>query len=280
MKKVDLHIHTTKSDGVYSVGQVMEGVKRNKIGIVSFTDHDFLHSVDDIQPYLPEETIYINGVEFSSRFNGKEVHILCYGYKEDGEEIHTLVKQVHIRKMTNAIKFCRYLDKHDVSIKLTEINQKYGNSRIGSICKEMISVGYISNENDFLSKYYEEFKHYHFQQDVTVEEIIHVIKKSGGIAVLAHPIRYSNDIKEVTSILQYLKNLGLGGIEAYHPLHTPDHQKEYNKLALRYELFVTGGSDFHYGAIDERLGTSWNSGMIPYQVIIPLITHIKSYHSK
>lgn len=244
---VDLHLHTTASDGTTSPTENVRLAKQVGMSAIAITDHDTVAGIAEALAAGETEGIeVIPGVEVSSLADGQDIHVLGYfiPYQDEGflQALEGLRKTRHER---NKLMVAR-LNELGFEITLEEVYQrKQGeqDKNIGRphIAEVMIEKGYVATMEEAFAKYLS--KHgqaYVNPPRITPQAAIDLIKQAGGAAVLAHPGLYDND-ELVEELIQY----GLDGIEVYHPDNSAESKARYLAFADKYKLIVTGGSDFH-----------------------------------
>lgn len=241
-----MHVHTNYSDGLHSPQKVIElAVKRGLSGI-AITDHD---SVQGIQEAITFSRKYrdfylIPGIEFSCIFDNEEVHIL--GYFID-------YKDCDIIEITDKLRKSRLYRAKDIVKKINDLGMRItledvllisgGDNNIGRphIAKALIKKGYISNVQEGFNKYLNRGKPAYVERfHITIGNTIKLIKKSGGISVLAHPGLLNN-----RDIINYCISEGIDGIEVFHSKHSSEDNYIFEKIAKNNRLIITGGSDCH-----------------------------------
>ena len=245
MIKCDLHNHSYYSDGVYSPKQVIDMAISAGLDVVSITDHDTVAGVEEAIAYGKEKGIKVlAGVELSS-FSRSEIHILGYNMDYKNPFFIQCIENVkNLRRGRNDRIFER-LDELGVALDLEELNNAKGNVGRMHIAKQMLKQGYVKDVNEAFEKFLGTGGKAHIEaQRLSPLEAVKLIKRYGGVPVLAHPRRYHQD-GVLNILLEGLIKYGLMGIEAYYPSHNETQVAYYKKLAADYNLIVTGGSDFH-----------------------------------
>lgn len=257
--KSDLHIHTIHSDGCLTVGEVLDIAKHKGLDCVSITDHDTVSGVSDAVLYGRQIGLsVIPGIEFST-FSIMPVHILGYGIDCNSPDLLQLTEGLLEQRQQRAMQILDKLSAYNINLdaeKLPKVN--VGRSHIARLLKE---AGYVSGIQEAFDRYLGEHRlAYVPSSRITPFRAVEAIKKSGGKAVIAHPLQLSVS-KKLKPLIEGLKQYGLDGIEAYYPTHSPQQTEEFARLARQYGLFATGGSDFHYiarGSINGIGDTSCN----------------------
>lgn len=246
---VDFHMHSIYSDGVKSPEELLRHALDCNLSMMALTDHDEIDGIKALriaQEQLdPKGTIkIINGCEFSADYKDKSIHILGYHFDETNKELRDFIKYFKSKReerIDEIIKRCNnvgyFISKDDLLKKFPK-TQAYGRPHIGQL---LIDGGYAKDINDvFKGILRKDSPCYVPKVKVEVPYIIDIIHKAGGLAVMAHPKLVSSD-EYVVEMLAY----DFDGMEVYHTKHNADDVKRYKALATKYNLFITGGSDYH-----------------------------------
>ncbi|MGO1367955.1 MAG: PHP domain-containing protein [Senegalia sp. (in: firmicutes)] len=245
MKIADLHIHTTESDGKLTPSQVIDEAIKNDVKLISITDHDTVAGIEEAinRSKLYDNMKVIPGIEFSSIYKDKEVHLLGYFIDYKNIKLINLTNQIKTYRFERAKKIIRKLNNLDIDITMKEILEESKGENIGRphIARVMIEKGYIKTINEAFDNYIgKNQKAFVERYKLTIDEAIDIIHECNGIAVLAHPILLKAPLNEL------LDNFNIDGIEVYHSKHEKNNSKSYRKIAKKYNLYITGGSDFHH----------------------------------
>jgi 3',5'-nucleoside bisphosphate phosphatase len=280
---IDLHIHSTASDGTLSPGQILKLAKKLNLGAISITDHDTLAgSKEALNIGIPSPMKFLTGVEVSAAppksfsSDSGSLHILGYAIQLDDPVLNQTLKVLQASRENRNPRIIERLRSMGVDISLKEINDETGNGQVGRphIARVMVKKGVAGSIqeafDDYLAKggpaYVDKFK-------IDSEEAVAVILGAKGIPVLAHPglIQYNTN-EELEDLVLALKSMGLKGIEVFYPEHSPSRTAYYKELARRYDLFMTGGSDFHGDLTPEvQLGIGKGELHIPFELYEALI---------
>ncbi len=245
MKKIDLHIHTDCSDGVYSPLQILEFARKNFYDVISITDHDTLDGYFIAREKMKDYNFdLIPGVEISTLHNDNDVHILAYNFDPENRELIDLLQFIHKGRFVRAKKILKKLKFMGINIDFERIREIAGkNDLIGRphIAKALIETKHCSNMKEVFEIYLgEDCPAFVPKPAPKVKKVIKLIKKIGGISVLAHPYTLNDD-----RIIFDLIEMGLDGIEVFYSKHNENRIDYYNEIAQKNNLIRTGGSDFH-----------------------------------
>ena len=246
---IDLHIHSTYSDGTKSPKELLDLYYETGYRTISITDHETLDGyfkAVDINPY--KDLRIIPGVELETMYFNKKIHVLAYGFEAGAEQILDFMNKIKICRQTEAIKLFRKMRLFDQDIYQTV---KYENDiSIRNIINKMIEKGYGDTKDEIMDKYFGENGILYIKEFIpSVEEIVCIVKAAGGFVSLAHPFRITQDRDKVKEIVKELTNRGIEGIECYHPTHSDGDIEFCLKEASRHELKITGGHDYHRGVV-------------------------------
>ena len=251
---LDLHMHTTCSDGADSPKELLRKVIEAGCKLFSVTDHDSIEAIDEINSELKaykRDVAFISGMEVSSIFKGCALHVLCYNFDCEHESITVLLKEIERLRIKRISSLFEHLSKkHGIFIPQSEIIEILSLPRPK---KFHIAEAAIKNnltdlpKNDFIAKYLEDMDKTTFS--LPAEKVIHAARAAGGFTSFAHPVkmqnRYNMDNDALDGFIKLLAGCGLYAIEAYHYLHTETDVKNCKAFAKKYSLKITAGSDYH-----------------------------------
>lgn len=244
---IDLHMHTTASDGAYTRQELLNLLIQNNITTFAITDHDTTkNSVPMIAEAKKHNMRCLIGVEATCRHpNGVEHHITCYGFDPTNPELQSMLSKNATQRHSLNHKVVHLMAKQDSRIDISQFeNYTYNPKRGGwTSLNFFIDQGVISNIPEF-------FK---YVKDLNIraeypppETIIQTVKNAGGIPCLAHPSAYKGGEPLPESELKQWVDFGIAGIECYSPYVTdPIHTQNYITFCKQHNLFISGGSDFH-----------------------------------
>jgi predicted metal-dependent phosphoesterase TrpH len=268
---IDLHSHTNESDGSLEPSELIEAAARGGVTTLAITDHDTLAGYDLALAVARAAGLeLICGIELSTKLRGSSTHLLGYFPVPAalGEFRQWVRGQQRARKDRN-IRLVARLRELGFEITLEEAEAR-GRGMTGRphFAAILLEKGYVSDYRQAFDEYLDESaKGYVYRQEPTFAEGVAAIRKAGGIASLAHPTRVRGDVAE---LMPELCAAGLNAIEAYHSDHTAQETAYFGELARRYDLLVTGGSDFHGESVKPgvRLGTGYEGNLrVPPEVL-------------
>ncbi len=252
--KIDLHIHTTYSDGTFSPEMVIDTAVENNLDVIALTDHDNVLSHKVAYDYVEKNNINIEiipGVEINTIYKGYEVHILGYFMDTNNSDFQNLMKTQQEARVKQTNKIIELLNKKaGIRIKFEDIKAlvaQGGSIGRPHIARAITNAGGVNNVMEAYAKYINDSSSVYVQRKtVSPHEACEIIYEAGGIPVFAHPI----DVEISDELAKELISYGLRGIEAYHRKHSPAVVEHYSSLAEKYGLIITGGSDFHAPSVN------------------------------
>jgi len=272
---IDLHSHTDESDGTYSPAELVEAARAEDVQALGITDHDTFKGYDQALPSAKSAGVeLVCGIELSTKLHGQSVHLLGYFFQAQRlPSLRDWVLDMQASRRERNVRLAARLRELGMDVTLEEV-QARGRGMTGRphFAQVLVEKGYVSNLRQAFDKYLDESATaYVHRLEPQFGDAVERIRKAGGIASLAHPVRVNGD---VPAMLPELCEAGLNAIEAYHSDHGPREVDLYVGLAKKYGLLVTGGSDFH-GAVKPgvRLGTGCNGNLrVPMEVLERLRT--------
>lgn len=251
MELADLHAHTTASDGTFHPRELVALAKQNGLHAVAVTDHDTTGGLQEAQAAGRELGVeVVPGIEISTEFEGKEVHVLGYYYDPDNQELQELTQAMRDDRLHRMDKMIAKLHAAGVDITRDEVVTEAQGGAIGRphIARVLMRKGYVESIPEAFDKYLATGRPgYVDRMKITPSEAVQLIKRAGGVPVVAHPGLVDKD-----HLFDELVPLGLAGLEAHHPDHPQEKRHHYEALAKHHGLIVTGGSDFHGAGAEHR----------------------------
>ena len=260
---IDLHSHTNESDGSCSPAQLVQEAVRAGVTILGITDHDTFAGYDQALATAAGAGLeLVCGIELSTKLQGRSVHLLGYFLGPNGlADFREWVLDLQASRQERNVRLTARLRELGFDITLEEAEAR-GRGMTGRphFAQIMLEKGYVSDIREAFDQYLDESaKGYVYRREPQFAEGVERIRKAGGIASLAHPIRVNGDVPE---LMPELREAGLNAIEAYHSDHDGKNTALYLGLAKKYGMLVTGGSDYH-GAVKPGvlLGTGYGGNL-------------------
>lgn len=261
---VDLHIHTTASDGSMSPQQVVEIASKLHLKSIAISDHDTVAGIDEALAYGKKLKIeVIPAIEFSSKYNSRDIHILGFFIDHKNQRLLESLRVLRKARAERAKQIVECLQEHNLDLTYDEVLKTAGNASVGRphIAKVLVDKKYVSGFSNAFTRYLKRGAPCFIEKFVySVDKVIEIIHEVGGISIFAHP-----GLARLDEHINKFIDMGLDGIEAYHTEHTDQTIEHYIKLARDKRLLITGGSDCH-GPISSnglRLGTVY----VPDEVV-------------
>ena len=265
---LDLHAHTKKSDGEQSPKELIDLAIAKGIKALAITDHDTAAGLDESVKYAKDkDIIFIPGVEFDVKVPKGQMHILALGVDFKNEELKQKLLTIKQRRDKRNAIFIQELNKMGFNITIEELREVAGGNIIGKphFAKVFLRKGYIQTKAEMFDIYFNRPPLSNIKMtETTPEELIKIIKRANGIAVLAHPQTLKLNDEELVRIIEELKSYGLDGMECYHSGQSLEQMKKFKEIANKFNLLITKGSDYH-GPITKpgvELGTGINNNIV------------------
>lgn len=252
--KLDLHIHSNASDGTLNPKEIVEEALKCGLNLIALTDHDEFRNIEEIKIIAKNHGIsFIPGIEISSTFQGNLYHILAYGTDNNNKELVDLLdynKYLLEKRNDNSIK---YLIEKGYDIDYLEYENYDYDVRKGGwkALNFLIDKGICKDVGDYFNRLFYKEKTIIFPEFSSTDKVIKIIKSSGGIPILAHPY-YEGDNMPVEAKLRPFLEMGIMGVECFHPNHSKDIMDNCVQWCKEEKLIYTSGSDFHGGFIEVR----------------------------
>ena len=276
LQLVDLHIHTSTSDGSYSPKEIVDLAKEQGLKAIAITDHDTIEGNGEaVAAGLDRGLEVIPGVEISVEWNKHPIHILGYYIDWENEDLASQLRSLIAFREERNPQIVKKLNLLGVQLSYDEVKEVAGEGTVGRphFAQVLVEKGYVKNEDQAFDKYLKRgASAYVDKRRLTPQDGICLIKDAGGIAVLAHPFTTDGIIdREMEQFICRFRQLGIQGIEALYPLHTHQQTLQLQTLAKKYKLLVTGGTDFHGKQKPQvRLGTGFGNMRVPYDLVVEL----------
>jgi len=293
MKFIDLHVHSNKSDGTYSPTQLVDYAMQKGLAAIALTDHDTVDGLDEIMEYAEclRNTITVSsngstscsggnagtipeiipGIEFSTEYEGRDVHILGLYIDHKSKEFEKPLQEFINSRILRNEKMCRLLQDAGIDITYEKLCKEFPESVITRThyAGYMLKYGYIKSMNEAFEKYVGDHCPYYVPREkITPQAAVQLILKAKGVPILAHPPLYHMSNSRLDKLVSILKNAGLMGIEAIYCTYCASEERDMRRLAEKYDLLISGGSDFHGGNKPNLdLGTGYGKLYVDYSVL-------------
>ncbi|MCI6858897.1 MAG: PHP domain-containing protein [Eubacterium sp.] len=254
---IDLHIHSTASDGTLSPTQIVNSAlkltaKEHNPVVIALTDHDTIAGNEEFIKAAArhkDRLTAIPGVEISTNYHGTEIHMLGYNIDTNNKELLHCLQVCRESRDGRNEKIIKKLQAEGFEISMEDIQPDKPGETIARphIAKQLMKKKYVSSVQEAFDKYLAEGRSCYVERIMpTPREAISLIRNSGGIPVLAHIMLYKKlDSAQKNKLVYELKEAGLMGIEAYYNTYSPVEEEYVKSLAVQWGLLMTGGTDFH-----------------------------------
>ena len=247
---IDLHLHTHHSDGTFTPEEVVRRAKSLKMTAISITDHDTLSALPAARQAAGPSTgsgqalEVLTGVELTAVSHGRELHVLGYGFSEEDPAMRDCIQRARERRHSRIQRMIDQLNARGVEVTRAEVEAIAGEgTSVGRphLAEALVKKGVVRSLNEAFDRYIGDQAPCFVRDAIlTTAEAARLIRRAGGVAVLAHPFRLVEDDWLPSFVAD-----GIQGIEVYHSDHDPSTVQHYRRLAEELNLIATGGSDCH-----------------------------------
>ena len=254
--RIDLHMHSTFSDGVFTPTELVEKAVAGEVDVISLTDHDCLDGLSEaISAGKTKGVRVVAGVELSCEYRGRDLHILGYGVDPAHEGFQEALRKFRETRHKRGLKIVEKLNALGITIEPAEVLAKAGKGALGRphIAAVLVDRGVVSKTGEAFDKYIAEGgPAYVPKYKMSASEAIGQIRAASGLAFVAHPGVFLENMDEMLDLIAE----GFDGIEVYHPTHTGEMAKKLRKMAEEKGLLMSGGTDFHgFSGRDVSMGS-------------------------
>lgn len=246
---IELHCHTTASDGTLSPGELVELAAARGITVLAITDHDSTDAIEEGSRLCRERGItFIPAIELSASYQGRPMDLLGYGINPGHPALKAALAQMRERRRARLGAILERLRAAGVDLAEDEVTELAAGGVVGRphVAQALVRRGVVSTVAEAFERYLARGRPgYVPKESFSPAEAIELIQEAGGIACLAHPRYLKLDDEAFSAMLDELTAVGLCGIEVYYSQHSPEDVERFERLAARRGLLVTGGSDFH-----------------------------------
>lgn len=273
MKPVDLHVHSLKSDGSLTPSELVDlGISKG-LRAFALTDHDTTDGIDEAVSYAENKNIeVIPGIELSTEYYGSDIHMVGLYIDHKSQAFLNHIKKFRDSREERNEKMCKRLRDEagiDITYEALKASDPAAVITRSHYARFLFEHGYISSLKEAFEKYIgDHCKYFVPREKISPSDAIKLILDSNGIPVLAHPVLYGFGKDELDKLVSMLKDNGLVGIEAIYSTYTKGEERRITELAEKYQLKISGGSDFH-GKVkpDISMGTGYGSLFVPETVL-------------
>jgi len=270
---IDLHTHTTHSDGSASPSELIELAGAQRARAVAITDHDTTAAVDAARAAADRVGLeFVSGIEISAEYSPGTMHILGYCIDHESNSLATRLDELKLARETRNPQIASLLQSLGLDVSYDEVAMLAGNKVIGRphFARVMIEKGYVASIQEAFDRFLKKGAAAYVEKArLSPAESIALIHQAGGVAVLAHPYQLRlGSYQEADELIGELAGIGLDGVEAVYSRHSLEERAGYSEIAARYNLLVTGGSDYH-GSYkpDISIVTGLGDLEVPYELL-------------
>ncbi len=274
-KKIDLHSHTVHSDGTYTVKGIINYALKKGLSALSITDHDTTEGIAEAIKYAKNFPNFelVPGIELSTNEKNfsPDIHILGYYFDYKDKNFINKLKEIISGRDSRNLKMIEKMRADGLDVNYDDILALSDDGVItrSHFCRWLVKNGHAKSINDGFDRFLGNDKKYYVRREkVTCKMAIELIHSAGGFTSLAHPILYKLNDKKLEELVSKLKDYGLDGIETYYTTYSEKEHEKIRQIAQKYDLIMTGGSDFH-GANKENidLASGYGNLVVPYEVL-------------
>jgi predicted metal-dependent phosphoesterase TrpH len=250
--RIDLHIHSTASDGVYTPSEIVYMAGERRLETIALTDHDSVAGLPEARTAAAGTGLTVlSGVELPTSLEDptfprgvRTVDILGYLFDAEYRPLLHMLRTIRETRLRRAAQMVDKLNALDMAITYARVQEIAGSGAVGRphVAQALLEAGYVASLKEAFDRYLgDDGPAYVARYRLAPREAIALLHAAGGVAVLAHPIR----LPACRALIPALVAYGLDGLEAYYPDHDAAFTSEMEALAHRHGLIVTGGSDLH-----------------------------------
>lgn len=270
MDTIDLHTHSTFSDGTFTPLQLVKYAEEKGLKAFALTDHDTTEGVKEAKS-IETNVEVISGVEISTRYDKKEIHIVGLYVNENDADLNKQLKYYREKRVTRNFEILEKLNSLGVNITIDDVKESCTGDVISRahIAKALVSKGFVGSYTEAFDRYLGDNKcAYVPRETLNYEEGMELITKAGGVPVLAHPLLYKMSDTNLENMMVKLRQKGLKAVEVYYSTHSNSDTQHIMAMANRVGLIYSGGSDFH-GATKPKIdmGTGMGKLAVPYEIL-------------
>lgn len=275
MVKIDLHMHSTASDGVYSPSELVQIALERELSVIALTDHDSLEGVPEALAAAEDTRLtVIAGLELGCENGPRDVHVLGYGMDPFDEELRNKLAEMRDYREHRAERIVEKLNNLGIPVTYERICEIAGEGVIARphIAKAMIEVGAVADYQEAFDKYINnDGPAYVPRLRISPQDGISLIHQAGGVAVVAHPCRYADPLGVVREFAEH----GVDGVEVFYPDNSPELRIDLTDVAKELGLIMTGGCDFHRPDSDGNLSIGCED--VPQDAVESIMARAERY---
>lgn len=272
MDRIDLHVHSNASDGSLTPNEVAEEAILAGLKAISLTDHDTVDGLAEIMEYTKDKELeVVPGIELSCYYKNREIHILGFYVDYENEDLKKELEVLKKAREERNVKMVELMQADGLNVTMEKLLHGNPDSVItrAHFARVLVEEGICKDKDTAFRKYIGiGCKYYLPKPQVTCETAMDILRRYSKFSFLAHPLLYHLGYNQIEELLDYLKALGLKGIEAYHSSNNSYESDKLRSIANKKNLLISGGSDFH-GVIKPniKLGVGRGGMKIDYRLL-------------
>lgn len=253
---IDLHAHSTASDGSYSPAKLVALAVERGLSVLALTDHDTIAGIPEARDAAQAAGIgFIAGIELDIEWKPGECHLLGYGLDSPNAGLEELLVRVNGLRRERNLEIVERMRAAGIAVDFSRVEAIAGGGTVGRphFARHLVEIGAVKNVQQAFDRYLAKDRPFFIdRKSITLDEGIAVIRASGGVPVLAHPLSLYVSWGRMQEVISNFRDRGIAGLEAWHPAVRIVEGERLEALARSLGLFVTAGSDFHGLARPER----------------------------
>lgn len=283
MHPIDLHTHSTRSDGTLTPAELIRYAAQKGLAAIALTDHDTIDGIEeavqaarslssqDPDALVPE---VIPGVELSTEYRGKDIHIVGLFIDWQDREFADRLRGFADARIYRNRKMCSLLTENGCPVSYEDLEAAFPDTVItrAHFAQYLLDRGMISSIDEAFRKLIgDDCPCFVPREKITPHDAVRFLLRFGGVPILAHPLQYKMSETELDALVASLTGLGLDGIEVYYSTHRQADTANLSRIAEKYGLLLSGGSDFH-GTRKQNLdlGTGYGHLYVPDTILPPI----------
>ncbi len=283
MHPIDLHTHSTRSDGTLTPTELIRYAAQKGLAAIALTDHDTIDGIEeavqaarslssqDPDALVPE---VIPGVELSTEYRGKDIHIVGLFIDWQNREFADRLRGFADARIYRNRKMCSLLTENGCPVSYEDLEAAFPDTVItrAHFAQYLLDRGMISSIDEAFRKLIgDDCPCFVPREKITPHDAVRFLLRFGGVPILAHPLQYKMSETELDALVASLTGLGLDGIEVYYSTHRQADTANLSRIAEKYGLLLSGGSDFH-GTRKQNLdlGTGYGHLYVPDTILPPI----------
>ena len=283
MHPIDLHTHSTRSDGTLTPAELIRYAAQKGLAAIALTDHDTIDGIEeavqaarslssqDPDALVPE---VIPGVELSTEYRGKDIHIVGLFIDWQNREFADRLRGFADARIYRNRKMCSLLTENGCPVSYEDLEAAFPDTVItrAHFAQYLLDRGMIFSIDEAFRKLIgDDCPCFVPREKITPHDAVRFLLRFGGVPILAHPLQYKMGETELDALVASLTGLGLDGIEVYYSTHRQADTANLSRIAEKYGLLLSGGSDFH-GTRKQNLdlGTGYGHLYVPDTILPPI----------